>query len=331
MAGKFDINNVLGTQDDTLSTNTLDDLFGEDFGNDIFSGEADSNKLMSMAKEIDIARIKPSPKNPYKVLDNDEMETLSASIESEGILNPLIARPAEGDSLELVSGHRRLHAAKKLGLKKVPVIVKDMTDEQADVWMVDLNLNRETILPSEKAKAIKLKYNAIKRRWGGARTPLEDGKGRSSSAEIIAKEMGMTDRNLRRYILLADMTDKLLDRVDAGTPTQRVAEQLAHLSRSAQDMVDEYLNGGGTISQDAAKQLKVNFGNVESVSEKDLLGVLNGKAKKPVKAKNLIRKITKELQEPELDFTLNEKDRALALDRIQQIRARLDELEKKLS
>ena len=331
MAGKFDINNVLGTQDDTLSTNTFDDLFGEDFGNDIFSGEADSNKLMSMAKEIDIARIKPSPKNPYKVLDNDEMETLSASIESEGILNPLIARPAEGDSLELVSGHRRLHAAKKLGLKKVPVIVKDMTDEQADVWMVDLNLNRETILPSEKAKAIKLKYNAIKRSWGGARTPLEDGKGRGSSAEIIAKEMGMTDRNLRRYILLADMTDKLLDRVDAGTLTQRVAEQLAHLSSSAQDMVDEYLNGGGTISQDAAKQLKVNFGNVESVSEKDLLGVLNGKAKKPVKAKNLIRKITKELQEPELDFTLNENDRALALDRIQQIRARLDELEKKLS
>ena len=331
MAGKFDINNVLGTQDDTLSTNTLDDLFGEDFGNDIFSGEADSNKLMSMAKEIDIARIKPSPKNPYKVLDNDEMETLSASIESEGILNPLIARPAEGDSLELVSGHRRLHAAKKLGLKKVPVIVKDMTDEQADVWMVDLNLNRETILPSEKAKAIKLKYNAIKRSWGGARTPLEGGKCRSSSAEIIAKEMGMTDRNLRRYILLADMTDKLLDRVDAGTLTQRVAEQLAHLSSSAQDMVDEYLNGGGTISQDAAKQLKVNFGNVESVSEKDLLGVLNGKAKKPVKAKNLIRKIIKELQEPELDFTLNEKDRALALDRIQQIRARLDELEKKLS
>ena len=99
MAGKFDINNVLGTQDDTLSTNTLDDLFGEDFGNDIFSGEADSNKLMSMAKEIDIARIKPSPKNPYKVLDNDEMETLSASIERERILNPLIARPAEGDSL----------------------------------------------------------------------------------------------------------------------------------------------------------------------------------------------------------------------------------------
>ena len=157
------------------------------------------------------------------------------------------------------------------------------------------------------------------------------GLGKTTLSMIIAKEMGMTDRNLRRYILLADMTDKLLDRVDAGTLTQRVAEQLAHLSRSAQDMVDEYLNGGGTISQDAAKQLKVNFGNVESVSEKDLLGVLNGKAKKPVKAKNLIRKITKELQEPELDFTLNEKDRALALDRIQQIRARLDELEKKLS
>ena len=331
MAAKFDINNVLGTQDDAPGASTFDDLFGDDFGNDIFSGEADSSKLMSMAKEIDIARIKPSPKNPYKVLDNDEMETLAASIESEGILNPLIARPAEGDSLELVSGHRRLHAAKKLGLKKVPVIVKDMTDEQADVWMVDLNLNRETILPSEKAKAIKLKYDAIKRSWGGARKPAEDGRSRSTSAEIIAKEMGMTDRNLRRYILLADMTDELLDRVDAGTLTQRAAEQLAHLSRNVQDMVNEYISGGGAISQDAAKQLKLNFGNVEDVSEKDFLGVLDGKAKKPVKAKNVIRKINKELQEADLDFTLNEKDRALALDRIQQIRARLDEFEKKLS
>lgn len=330
MAQKFDVNNVLQAQDDSLTNNSFDDLFGTDFGNDIFSNETDSSKLMSMAKETDINRLHPSPRNPYKVLDNDDMAALVASIESEGILNPLVARPAGGKELELVSGHRRLYAAQKIGLKKVPVIIKQMTSEQADVWMVDLNLNRETILPSEKAKAIKLKYDAIKRSRGGARTPSNENAQTHDSAQIIAKEMGMTDRNLRRYLLFADMNEELLDKIDSGKLIQRIAEQLAYLTPSVQSKVNDLLNSGETITQDIAKQLKLNFANVDEVSDGELTAVLKGKPKKTAKAKNIIKKIEKELQVDEIDFTTSKKDREATLNKIALIRARLDEIEQNL-
>ena len=117
-------------------------------------------------QEIEIGRIHAFPNHPFKVLDDEKMDTLVDSIRENGILNPVIVRPDQSGNYEMISGHRRLHAAKIVGLKKVPAIVKEMSDDEAIIKMVDANIQREEILPSEKAFAYKMKLDALKRTAG---------------------------------------------------------------------------------------------------------------------------------------------------------------------
>lgn len=117
-------------------------------------------------QEIEIERIHAFPNHPFKVLDDEKMDTLVDSIRENGILNPVIVRPDQSGNYEMISGHRRLHAAKIVGLKKVPAIVKEMSDDEAIIKMVDANIQREEILPSEKAFAYKMKLDALKRTAG---------------------------------------------------------------------------------------------------------------------------------------------------------------------
>ena len=117
-------------------------------------------------QEIEIGRIHAFPNHPFKVLDDEKMDTLVDSIRENGILNPVIVRPDQSGNYEMISGHRRLHAAKIVGLKKVPAIVKEMSDDEAIIKMVDANIQREEILPSEKAFAYKMKLDALKRSVG---------------------------------------------------------------------------------------------------------------------------------------------------------------------
>ena len=117
-------------------------------------------------QEIEISRIHPFPNHPFKVLDDDRMESLADSIRENGILNPVIVRPDQTGDYEMISGHRRLHAAGIVGLVKIPAIVKEMTDDEAIIKMVDANIQREELLPSEKAFAYKMKLEAIKRTAG---------------------------------------------------------------------------------------------------------------------------------------------------------------------
>ena len=129
-------------------------------------------------QEIEIGRIHAFPHHPFKVLDDEKMDTLVDSIRENGILNPVIVRPDQSGNYEMISGHRRLHAAKIVGLKKVPAIVKEMSDDEAIIKMVDANIQREEILPSERAFSFKMKMEAMKRR--GYRSDLdsnEDGNG----------------------------------------------------------------------------------------------------------------------------------------------------------
>ena len=121
-------------------------------------------------QEIEIERIHAFPNHPFKVLDDEKMDTLVDSIRENGILNPVIVRPDQSGNYEMISGHRRLHAAKIVGLKKVPAIVKEMSDDEAIIKMVDANIQREEILPSERAFSLKMKMDAIKRQ--GKRSDL---------------------------------------------------------------------------------------------------------------------------------------------------------------
>ena len=192
----------------------------------------------------------PFDNHPYKVIDDDSMDELVESIREHGILNPLIVRPIEGveNSYEIISGHRRFHAAQRLGLKKVPCIVYDVDRDTATVMMVDSNCQRTELLPSEKAWAYKMKMDAIKRLPG--RKPAENGapveplSKRGKSRDIIAEETGESREQIRRYICLTNLVPELLQFVDGGKIGMRPAVELSYLSEEVQrdivDIIDEH-------------------------------------------------------------------------------------------
>ena len=170
-------------------------------------------------QEIEIERIHAFPNHPFKVLDDEKMDTLVDSIRENGILNPVIVRPDQSGNYEMISGHRRLHAAKIVGLKKVPAIVKEMSDDEAIIKMVDANIQREEILPSERAFSFKMKMEAMSRQ--GSRVDLtcgtefhKSGDINKKTRETIGDEAGMTGRQVTKYIRLTELIPELLDYVD---------------------------------------------------------------------------------------------------------------------
>lgn len=185
---------------------------------------------------IPASSIRPFKGHPYKVLDNDEMSALVDSIGERGILSPLIVRPIEGrpDEYELISGHRRVHAAQLAGLTDVPAVVQEVTRDEAAIMLVDSNLHREHILPSEKAFAYKLKLEAMSRQ--GYRTDLtSDQVGRKlETADIIAEQSDDSKTQVRRYIRLTHLIPALLDMVDDGRIAFSVGVELSFLNSDLQ-------------------------------------------------------------------------------------------------
>ena len=180
--------------------------------------------------------IRPFKGHPYKVLDNDEMRALVDSIGEHGVMSPLIVRPIEGrpDEYELISGHRRLHAAQLAGLTEVPAFVETVTRDEAAIMLVDSNLHREHILPSEKAFAYKLKLEAMSRQ--GYRSDLtSDQVGRKlETADIIADQSDDSKTQVRRYIRLTHLIPALLDMVDDGRIAFSVGVELSFLDSELQ-------------------------------------------------------------------------------------------------
>ena len=154
-------------------------------------------------QEIEIGRIHAFPNHPFKVLDDEKMDTLVDSIRKNGILNPVIVRPDQSGNYEMISGHRRLHAARIVGLKKIPAIVKEMSDDEAIIKMVDANIQREEILPSEKAFAYKMKLDALKRTAGRPtkENACHNGTHLRSDQEL-ALQVGDSARSIQRYVRL---------------------------------------------------------------------------------------------------------------------------------
>ena len=206
---------------------------------------------------ISIEKLHPFEGHPYKVLDNEEMEALTDSIHTEGILSPLIVRPLEGtDGYEVISGHRRLHAAQRAGLSEIPALVYEISREEAAVMLVDSNLHREHILPSEKAFAYKLKMEAMKHQ---GRTSPQVGE-KLVTAEKVGADGGDSKNQVLRYVRLTHLIPELLQLVDDGKIALTPAVELSYLPEKAQTcLLEEMRRNDCTPSLSQAIRLKKEY------------------------------------------------------------------------
>ncbi len=188
---------------------------------------------------VPISNIEDFPDHPFQVKDDESMDALVESIRMNGVLNPVIALKIDENHYQLISGHRRKHACVLLGIDRIPLIGREMTKEEAVIEMVDSNLQREHILPSEKARAYKMKMDAMKNQ--GKRTDLTSSPlgTKLRTDEIIAQEAGESRNQIQRYIRLNELTDELLEFVDEGKIGMRPAVELSYLQEDEmRDLVD---------------------------------------------------------------------------------------------
>ena len=200
------------------------------------------------ATDIEISRIHSFANHPFKVLDDDKMDDLVESIKQNGVLTPVLVRPDKNNSYEMISGHRRMHAAIKAGLETIPAIVRDMEDDEAIVIMVDANIQREELLPSEKAFAYKMKLGAMKRQAG--RPPKNNSCQNGTnlrSDEELGNLVGESARSIQRYIRLTELIPDLLDYVDKKRLQFTVAVDISYIDKEIQTWLFEYIKENGTV------------------------------------------------------------------------------------
>ena len=225
---------------------------------DIFSTEESRQEQQrEQVQQIPIGKLFPFKNHPFKVLDDDSMQRTVESVEQYGVLSPLIARPRPEGGYEIISGHRRQHAAQLAGLETLPVIVRQMDDDAAVLLMVDSNLQRENILPSERAFAYKMKLEAIKNQ--GARSDLTSAQlGRKlETADIVGQESGDSRNQVRRFIRLTNLMPELLDMVDEKKIAFNPAVELSYLDESQQrDFLEAMNDTQNAPSLSQAQRLK---------------------------------------------------------------------------
>ena len=209
------------------------------------------------AEYLPIQKLRPFEGHPFKVTDNEEMDQLVWSVLTQGLLTPLVVRPLPDGDYEVVSGHRRLHACQKAGIETVPALITDMDRDAAAIALVDSNLHREKILPSEKAFAYKLKLEAMNRQ--GQRTDLTSAQvGRKlESAEVIGEQNGESRNQVRRYIRLTNLIPGILNMVDEGKIALTPAVELSYLTEWEQrDLLETMESEDCTPSLSQAIQMK---------------------------------------------------------------------------
>ena len=232
---------------DKIKMPSIDELLG-------VSGE-------ESATDIEISRIHSFVNHPFKVLDDDKMDDLVESIKQNGVLTPVLVRPDKNNSYEMISGHRRMHAAIKAGLETIPAIVRDMDDDTAIILMVDSNCQREHILPSEKAKAYQMKLEAVKRK-SGRPSKINSGQvgpnfDERRSNQIVADEAGESVKQVQRFIRLNKLTPELMKMVDDGKLKTTPAVELSYLTPEEQEDFLSYMESEGyTPSLSQAQKLK---------------------------------------------------------------------------
>lgn len=230
---------------------SYDDLFKTDE-----ERQADAQERV---QNLPLDKLEPFPNHPFKVIDDDKMLETVESIKERGVLVPILVRPKNDGNFEIVSGHRRHHASQLAGLTEIPAIVRDMDDDTAILLMVDSNLQREELLPSEKAFAYKMKLDAMKRQ--GQRTDLTSSqigmKSPKQSLDIIGEQTGDSRNTIHRYIRLTNLVPDLLDRVDNKTMAFNAAVEVSYLTEPEQLMLcDAIEREECTPNLSQAKRLK---------------------------------------------------------------------------
>ena len=266
-----------------LALKGLDDLFSTE--------ENRQEEQREQVQQIPIDALHPFTNHPFKVLDDEAMTRTVESIAQYGVLAPLIARPRpDGDGYEIISGHRRQYAAKLAGLDTLPVIVRQMSDDAAVILMVDSNLQREHILPSERALAYKMKLDAMRRTSG--RPSKENSRqlvGNFETADVVGKESGESGRQIQRFIRLTNLIPELLDMVDEKKISFNPAVELSYLDESQQrDFLEAMQDTQNAPSLSQAQQLKKMAQQGEFSYEKafDVMGQEKKSEKDTVTIKN---------------------------------------------
>ena len=241
------------------------------------------------AMEIEISKIHPFKNHPFKVLDDEKMQDLVESVRINGVLTPVLLRMDENEEYEMVSGHRRMHAAQLAGLTTIPAIVRELSDDDAIVAMVDANIQREELLPSEKAFAYKMKLEAMKRQ--GVRTDLtcvqNEHKSGKKSRELLGEQVGISSVQVTRYIRLTELIPELLDLVDNKKLQFTVAVDISYIDKEVQGWIYEYICDTGFIKpkQIAALRNQLNDGPINQIQ---MLSIFNN----CVMAKKVSRSLT---------------------------------------
>ena len=239
------------------------------------------------AMEIEIDKIKSFSGHPFKVIDDEKMQDLIESISESGVLTPVLIRPDRNDGYEMISGHRRMHAAQKAGLITIPAIVREMTDDEAVIAMVDANIQREELLPSEKAFAYKMKLEAMKRQGSRTDLTLSQNETKLRSDEILSKQVGESRAQVQRYIRLTELIPDLLELVDKKRLNFTIAVDISYIPPDVQKWIYEYICDNGFIKPNQIAALR-NYLGQAPVTQSVMISILNSHI--PVKAP--ARKVT---------------------------------------
>lgn len=227
------------------------------------------------AMEIEINKIHAFKNHPFKVLDDEKMQDLIESVKLSGVLTPVLLRVDSNDEYEMISGHRRLHAAKMAGLTTIPAIVRELSDDDAVIAMVDANIQREELLPSEKAFAYRMKLEAMKRQAGrpSKNNSCQSGTHLRTDQEI-GKQVGESARSVQRYIRLTELIPELLDMVDNKKLTFTVGVDISYIDKEIQKWIYKYIKDTGFIKPQQITALR-NQLNEGSVNQVGMLTIFN--------------------------------------------------------
>ena len=225
------------------------------------------------ALDLEIIKIRSFKNHPFKVVDDEKMQDLVESIRSNGILSPVLVRPIGNDIYEMVSGHRRMHAAELLGMESIPAIIREMSDDEAVVKMVDANIQREELLPSEKAFAYKMKMDAMKRQ--GKRSDLTSGQnGPKLAVDTISEEAGESSRQIKRFIRLTELIPDLLNYVDQKRLQFTVAVEISYIDQEVQKWLFEYIRDNGMVKLNQITLLRTQLQS-GAITQAKMITILN--------------------------------------------------------
>ena len=258
-----------------LSLTSYDDLFATDESR----ADADREKVM----EIPLSELFPFRDHPFKVKNDEKMQETADSIREYGVLVPALARPREGGGYELISGHRRKMGCEIAGLETMPVIVRDMDDDAAVIVMVDSNIQRESLLPSERAFAFKMKLEAIKHQ--GARadiTSSQVGTKLLRADELIAEQAGTSRNQIQRFVRLTNLIPEILDMVDNKKIALNPAVELSYLKPAEQEMLLDAMDCEQTTPSLSQAQRLKRFSQEGKLTEESMLAIMSEEKKQDV-------------------------------------------------